>query len=110
MPPVSLIAGIHGIHRSERDLPLDLGSGGSESLSVSLTLADGLKVAYLPSDISLSNAAGTASQAWAAEEETLRLDAKFDFPNRIVAAKDYPNLKALHGAMTSEAARTIIFK
>ncbi len=110
LPDGSVLKGVHGEFLEVRELPLVLSHGGSERIDLKLTLAEGLKPAYLPKAIAEHGAAGSLTQAWSAADGAVTLSFEASIPKPVIAAKDYPSFRALQGMASAQTARTVIFE
>lgn len=110
LPDGSVLKGVHGMFLEARELPLVLTHGGSEKIDLKLTLAEGLKPAYLPKAIAEQGAAGSLTQIWSAADGAVTLSFEASIPKAVIAVKDYPAFRTLQGTVSAPAARTVIFE
>ncbi|MBZ5638093.1 MAG: DUF3858 domain-containing protein [Acidobacteriia bacterium] len=98
------------VHRGKRTLPLVLPAPASETVEVVLDLGEGIDVAALPAEATISNGAGSLARTVRRDGRQLTLRTEFVLSGAVVEPERYADLRALVSTLESEGGRTVLLR
>jgi len=98
------------IHRGRRTLPLVLPAPATEIVEVVVTLPDGIEVAVLPLDASISNAAGSLVRTVCRDGQKVTVRTQLTLAAPVVEPERYADLREVFAALESEGGRTLLLR
>lgn len=108
-PNASALQAVHGLHRTDRDLPAILPCPADEHVSLKLTLPAKLAPKALPREVKVENGVGKALQSSSFKEGTLTVERTLTIPKAHVPAASWADLRTLANTLEADPAKLVVF-
>ena len=98
-----------GSHRGARTQPLRV-DPATEQVDIVLSLPDGYEVAYAPAEAAIASEIGSFRRTVVAEDGELTVTTLLLIEQSVIAATQWPDLKALIDAVEGDTANTVLLR
>ena len=98
------------LHRGKRTLPLVVPAPAKETVETVLELPEKIEAAVLPTEASLANAAGSLVRTVRRDGRKVTVRTQLTLAAPVVEPERYEDLRALFGALETDAGRTVLLR
>jgi hypothetical protein len=98
------------LHRGKRTLPIVVPAPARETVETVLELPEKIEAAVLPTEASLTNAAGSLVRTVRRDGRKVTVRTQLTLAAPVVEPERYGDLRALFGALEADAGRTVLLR